>query len=61
MQVTELGSIEIKDRFEPLEEGLDAIETVRNVSSICIHLAEGGLDVDAPGYQAPLPPESGKS
>mmetsp|Transcript_9998 Transcript_9998/g.30531 ORF Transcript_9998/g.30531 Transcript_9998/m.30531 type:complete len:269 (+) Transcript_9998:239-1045(+) len=57
-QVTQLGSIEIKDRWEPLEEGLDPIETVRSVSSISIHLAKAGLDTNAPGYQAPRPVEN---
>uniref|UniRef100_A0A7S3EAY3 DNA/RNA-binding protein Alba-like domain-containing protein n=1 Tax=Rhodosorus marinus TaxID=101924 RepID=A0A7S3EAY3_9RHOD len=57
-QVTELGSVEIKDRWEPLEEGLDPIETVRNVSSISVHLSKKQLNENAAGYQPPIERES---
>jgi len=56
--VTELGSVEIKDRWEPLEEGLDPIETVRNVSSISVHLSKKQLNENAAGYQPPIERES---
>jgi hypothetical protein len=45
--------VTIEDRWEPLEEGLDPIETKRTVSCLTIVLAKGGLDVRAPGYQPP--------
>lgn len=52
-QVTDLSSVTIEDRWEPLEEGLDPIETSRTVSCITIRLGSGDLDKQSPGYQAP--------
>ncbi|GJQ14493.1 hypothetical protein GpartN1_g6284.t1 [Galdieria partita] len=52
-QVTDLSSVTIEDRWEPLEEGLDPIETSRTVSCLTIQLGRGGLDTRSPGYQAP--------
>lgn len=54
-QLITLSSTDITDIWEPKEEGLDRIETVRHVSVITIHLSKGDLDTSAPGYQPPLP------
>jgi len=55
-QVTKLGSVEVEDEWEPIEEGLDTITMKRNVSFIEITLArdESLVDKKAPGYQAPI-------
>ena len=54
-QNTQLDSTDIKEIWEPIEEGLDNVETVRHVSSIQITLSKQPLDTNAPGYQPPLP------
>lgn len=59
-QITEISSTDITDVYEPLEEGLDTIETTRHVSSITIVLSTVPLDTSAPGYQAPLPEDQVK-
>jgi len=59
-QITEISSTDITDVYEPLEEGLDTIETTRHVSSITIILSTVPLDTSAPGYQAPLPEDQVK-
>jgi len=56
-QVTEIESSEITDVWEPLEEGLKIVETVRRVSSMTLTLSKKKLDTNAPGYQEPLPLE----
>lgn len=56
-QLTEIDSSEITDVWEPLEEGLRIVETVRRVSSMTLTLSKKKLDVTAPGYQEPLPLE----
>jgi len=56
-QITDISSTDVTDIYEPLEEGLDRIETTRHVSSITITLSTSLLDTSAPGYQAPLPEE----
>lgn len=58
-QITSLSSIEIVDVFEPLEEGLDVVESRRHVSCAAIRLSRDGegMDRDDIGYQPPLPPE----
>ncbi|PRP81197.1 hypothetical protein PROFUN_02031 [Planoprotostelium fungivorum] len=56
-QVTTIDSSNIVDVWEPIEEGLDRIETTRHVSSITIVLSTQPLDVNEPGYQPPLPAE----
>jgi len=55
-QVTTLTSSEIIDVFEPLEEGLDIVESKRNVSCMTIALSKTGADMDFNhiGYQPPL-------
>mmetsp|Transcript_6421 Transcript_6421/g.8680 ORF Transcript_6421/g.8680 Transcript_6421/m.8680 type:complete len:140 (-) Transcript_6421:76-495(-) len=58
-QITSLTSCEIVDVFEPLEEGLDIVESRRFVSCMVITLSlDGeGMDINDIGYQPPLPPE----
>jgi len=58
-QVTALQSCEIIDVFEPLEEGLDVVESKRCVSCMTITLSKTGegIDFDGIGYQPPLPVE----
>jgi|EP01083_Nonionella_stella_P076319 DNA-binding protein Alba len=58
-QITLLTSSEIIDIYEPLEEGLDAVESKRYVScmTITLSISEDGLDLSDIGYQAPLPLE----
>eukprot|EP00397_Hematodinium_sp_SG-2012_P049227 GEMP01056689.1.p1 GENE.GEMP01056689.1~~GEMP01056689.1.p1 ORF type:complete len:284 (+),score=77.55 GEMP01056689.1:88-939(+) len=53
-QITKLGSIEIVDEYEPLEEGLDKVTDVRQVSFIEVTLSKAALDEKNPGYQPPL-------
>jgi len=54
-QITQIDSTDITDVWEPLEEGLDRLETTRHVSSIQITLSTNPLDTNHPGYQPPLP------
>jgi len=54
-QITQIDSTDITDVWEPLEEGLDRLETTRHVSSIQITLSPNMLDMTHPGYQSPLP------
>jgi len=58
-QVTYLTSSEIVDVFEPLEEGLDVVESKRYVSCMSITLSKtgGGMDSSDIGYQPPLAEE----
>ncbi|XP_068646772.1 uncharacterized protein [Aristolochia californica] len=59
-QNTTIGSTDITDIWEPLEEGLLPIETTRHVSMITITLSQKDLDASSIGYQSPLPPEQVK-
>merc|ERR1719201_225245 len=59
-QVTNLGSTEIVDEYEPLEEGLDKVIDTRNVSFIEITLSKEALDTNNKGYQPPLPEDQVK-
>jgi len=54
-QITKVGSIEITDKYEPLEEGLDEVTDVRSVSFIEVKLSKNALDTKDKGYQPPLP------
>lgn len=54
-QITSLGSTEIVDEYEPLEEGLDKVIETRSLSTIEIKLSKEELDTKDKGYQAPLP------
>mmetsp|Transcript_26387 Transcript_26387/g.38238 ORF Transcript_26387/g.38238 Transcript_26387/m.38238 type:complete len:210 (+) Transcript_26387:206-835(+) len=58
-QITSLTSCEIVDVFEPLEEGLDVVESRRFVSCMIITLSRDGegMDLKDIGYQPPLPSE----
>ncbi|XP_038714796.1 5'-3' exoribonuclease 2-like [Tripterygium wilfordii] len=56
-QVTAIGSTDITDTWEPLEEGLLPLETTRHVSMITITLSKKELNTSALGYQPPLPAE----
>lgn len=51
-----LSSVEMIDVYEPVEEGLDTVESHRYVScmKITLSLSADGLDVSHPGYQPPL-------
>merc|ERR1711920_424217 len=53
-QITALGTTEIVDEYEPLEEGLDKVTDTRNVSTIEITLSKEPLDTSNPGYQPPI-------
>jgi len=53
-QITKLGSVEVTDEWEPLEEGLDPVTGTRSVSFIEIVLSKGELDKSDKGYQEPL-------
>ncbi|XP_077241385.1 uncharacterized protein LOC143881930 [Tasmannia lanceolata] len=54
-QNTSIGSTDITDTWEPLEEGLLPLETTRHVSMITITLSKKELDVSTTGYQSPIP------
>ncbi|CEG44850.1 aspartyl protease family [Plasmopara halstedii] len=54
-QVTRISSIETVDVYEPLEEGLDRIETTRHIPGISIQLSLDQLEQNDPGYQSPIP------
>jgi len=56
-QVTSIGSTDITDTWEPLEEGLLPLETTRHVSMITITLSKKELNTSSVGYQPPLPAE----
>lgn len=51
-----LSSVEMIDVYEPVEEGLDTVESHRYVScmKITLSLSSDDLDVSHPGYQPPL-------
>eukprot|EP00397_Hematodinium_sp_SG-2012_P059992 GEMP01077610.1.p1 GENE.GEMP01077610.1~~GEMP01077610.1.p1 ORF type:complete len:275 (+),score=57.27 GEMP01077610.1:71-895(+) len=53
-QITHLGSTEIIDEYEPLEEGLDKVTDVRQVSFVEITLSKITLDETNIGYQSPI-------
>eukprot|EP00245_Coleochaete_scutata_P004443 TRINITY_DN17065_c0_g1_i1.p1 TRINITY_DN17065_c0_g1~~TRINITY_DN17065_c0_g1_i1.p1 ORF type:complete len:238 (+),score=38.33 TRINITY_DN17065_c0_g1_i1:151-864(+) len=59
-QITSIGSTDITDVWEPLEEGLRQLETTRHVSTITITLSTKELDKNATGYQPPLPEDQVK-
>jgi hypothetical protein len=50
-QNTQIGSVGITDTWEPLEEGLNTLQTTRHVSVITITLSTAPLDTTSPGYQ----------
>ncbi|KAI3960626.1 hypothetical protein MKX01_003800 [Papaver californicum] len=59
-QITSIGSTDITDTWEPLEEGLLPLETTRHVSMITISLSKKDLDASSIGYQSPLPADQVK-
>ncbi|XP_054817940.1 uncharacterized protein LOC129317630 [Prosopis cineraria] len=60
-QNTAIGSTDITDTWEPLEEGLLPLETTRHVSMITITLSKEELDTSSVGYQPPLPADQVKT
>ncbi|KAI3816320.1 hypothetical protein L1987_16013 [Smallanthus sonchifolius] len=60
-QITSIGSIDITDTWEPLEEGLLPLETTRHVSMITITLSKEELNTSSVGYQPPLPADQVKA
>ncbi|KAK9946890.1 hypothetical protein M0R45_012332 [Rubus argutus] len=60
-QYTTIGSTDITDTWEPLEEGLLPLETTRHVSMIVITLSKKEVNKSAIGYQPPLPAEMVKA
>jgi hypothetical protein len=60
-QNTAIGSTDITDLWEPLEEGLLPLETTRHVSMITITLSTKELDKTSTGYQPPLPADQVKA
>ncbi|XP_073135130.1 uncharacterized protein [Henckelia pumila] len=59
-QITAIQSIDITDTWEPLEEGLQILETTRKVSMITITLSKKELDKTNLGYQPPIPADQVK-
>ncbi|KAK9026204.1 hypothetical protein V6N11_039049 [Hibiscus sabdariffa] len=60
-QITSIGSMDITDMWEPLEEGLLPLETTRHVSMITITLSKKELDTSSVGYQPPIPADQVKA
>ncbi|KAM6543636.1 hypothetical protein CsatB_008083 [Cannabis sativa] len=59
-QNTSIGSTDITDTWEPLEEGLLPLETTRHVSMILITLSKKELNSTLIGYQPPIPADQVK-
>ncbi|KAL2499300.1 Alba DNA/RNA-binding protein [Abeliophyllum distichum] len=59
-QITAIQSTDITDTWEPLEEGLQILETTRKVSVVSITLSKKELDTTNVGYQPPLPADQVK-
>ncbi|KAL6218219.1 hypothetical protein ACLB2K_011434 [Fragaria x ananassa] len=59
-QNTYIGSTDITDTWEPLEEGLKTLETTRHVSVITVTLSKKELDTSSTGYQGPIPADQVK-
>merc|ERR1712217_384250 len=53
-QITKLGSQEIVDEYEPLEEGLDKVSETRKLPFVEIKLSKDALDTSDKGYQPPI-------
>ncbi|MED6185950.1 hypothetical protein PIB30_062077 [Stylosanthes scabra] len=60
-QNTQIGSTDITDTWEPLEEGLLPLETTRHVSMITITLSKKEINTSSVGYQSPLPADQVKA
>eukprot|EP00741_Cyanophora_paradoxa_P005034 tig00000842_g4876.t1 len=59
-QLTKIDSTDITDVWEPIEEGLNKLETTRHVSMVTITLSKLQLDSSLPGYQPPIPEDQVK-
>ncbi|XP_051124368.1 uncharacterized protein LOC127246824 [Andrographis paniculata] len=59
-QITSIQSTDIVDTWEPLEEGLQTLETTRKVSMVTITLSRKELDKTNIGYQPPIPADQVK-
>ncbi|KAL0347469.1 UNVERIFIED_CONTAM: hypothetical protein Scaly_1762900 [Sesamum calycinum] len=59
-QITTIQSTDITDTWEPLEEGLQTLETTRKVSMVTITLSKKELDKSNIGYQPPIPADQVK-
>ncbi|KAI3460430.1 hypothetical protein Pfo_017093 [Paulownia fortunei] len=59
-QSTAIQSTDITDTWEPLEEGLQTLETTRKVSMVTITLSKKELDKTNIGYQPPIPADQVK-
>ncbi|KAL7128225.1 hypothetical protein ABFS83_14G301600 [Erythranthe nasuta] len=59
-QITAIQSTDITDTWEPLEEGLQILETTRKVSMVTITLSKKELDAKNIGYQPPIPADQVK-
>ncbi|KAK6118925.1 hypothetical protein DH2020_047333 [Rehmannia glutinosa] len=59
-QITAIQSTDITDTWEPLEEGLQILETTRKVSMVTITLSKKELDTKNIGYQPPIPADQVK-
>merc|ERR1712129_248233 len=53
-EVIKLGSQEVVDEYEPLEEGLDNVTETRNLPFLEITLSKTALDSSDKGYQPPI-------
>ncbi|TYH71697.1 hypothetical protein ES332_D05G202300v1 [Gossypium tomentosum] len=60
-QITSIGSTDITDMWEPLEEGLLPLETTRHVPMTTITLSKNELNTSSVGYQPPLPADQVKA
>merc|ERR1719502_1993214 len=56
-QITKIGSTDIVDEYEPLEEGLDKVTDTRSISFVEILLSKDALDTSDKGYQEPISEE----
>ncbi|KAI3464788.1 hypothetical protein Pfo_021451 [Paulownia fortunei] len=59
-QITAIQSTDITDTWEPLEEGLQTLETTRKVSMVTITLSKKELEKTNIGYQPPIPADQVK-
>merc|ERR1711957_825789 len=53
-QITVMGSQEVVDEYEPLEEGLDKVTDTRSLPFVEIKLSKDPLDTSDKGYQPPI-------
>ena len=54
-QIVDIGSMEMVDEYEPIEEGLDKVTLKRKVALVTVTLSTKPLDESHAGYSAPLP------